>query len=265
MISGRTRVFALLGNPVGHSLSPAMHNAAFKALGLDAVYVAVPCEEPLVAPLMRALAHSGGGGNVTIPHKRAAAAIVNSGAAVPLASCNTFWGEAGQLLGDDTDAIGIHAGFEQLGRPAGTWLILGTGGSAIATAMAARDLGIPVVIRSRSADRRAALADQLRTLGVAQGSEREAGMVVNCTPLGLGPGDPAPMPVDQIPAGAAVLDLVYGLADTDWVRRTKAAGHRAVDGREVLVAQGAAAFERWFPRSTAPIEVMRAAVAGRAG
>ena len=69
MISGRTRVFALLGNPVGHSLSPAMHNAAFQALGLDAVYVALPCEASELVVLMRMLARSGGGGNITIPHK----------------------------------------------------------------------------------------------------------------------------------------------------------------------------------------------------
>ncbi len=265
MISGRTRVFALLGNPVGHSLSPAMHNAAFKALGLDGVYVALPCEAAELAPLMRMLARSGGGGNLTLPHKRNAATIVRPRGGGLLASCNTFWGEAGELVGDDTDTIGIRAGFEQLGRPAGIWLILGTGGSAAAAAIAAGGLGVPVAIRSRSGERRDALADQLRTLGVAVGPERDVGMVVNCTPLGLDPGDPDPMPVDQIPVGAAVLDLVYGRADTAWVRRAKAAGHRAADGREVLVAQGAAAFERWFPRSRAPVEVMRAAVAGRAG
>lgn len=265
MISGRTRVFALLGNPVGHSLSPVMHNAVFQALGLDAVYVALPCEADEVGALMRMLARSGGGGNITIPYKRQAAAWVRPSSGTVLVTCNTFWGEAGEVVGDDTDGVGIRAGFEQLGRPAGTWLILGTGGSAVATGLAAGALGAPVAIRSRSAERRDALADQLRTLGVAAGSEQEIGLVVNCTPLGLGPRDPAPMPVDQIPAGAAVLDLVYGWAETDWVRRAKAAGRRAIDGREVLVAQGGAAFERWFPRATAPIEVMRAAVAGRAG
>ena len=265
MISGRTRVFALLGNPVGHSLSPAMHNAAFKALGLDAVYVALPCEAADVAPLMRALAQSGGGGNLTMPHKRLAAGLVRPRAGGRLPSCNTFWGDAGGLVGDDTDAIGIRAGFEQLAHPNGTWLILGTGGSAVATAVAAGHLGIPVAIRSRSGERRDALADQLRTLGIDAGPERDVGMVVNCTPLGLCPGDAEPMPVGQIPVGAAVLDLVYGRSETNWVRRARAAGHTAADGREVLVAQGAAAFERWFPRSKAPIEVMRAAVAGRAG
>ncbi len=265
MISGRTRVFALLGNPVGHSLSPAMYNAAFQALGLDAVYVALRCEAAELGSLMRGLAGAGGGGNVTIPHKRGAAILVRPLAQNPLASCNTFWGEGGELVGDDTDTLGIRAVFDQLGRPEGTWLVLGSGGSAIAAVLAAESVGAAVAIRSRSAGRRAALAAQLRTLGVTVGPETGIGLVLNCTPLGMDPGDPLPLAVSEIPSGAAVLDLVYGRPETRWVGQARAAGHRAADGQEVLIAQGAAAFERWFPDLRAPIEVMRAAVAGRLG
>ncbi len=265
MISGRTRLFALLGNPVQHSLSPAMHNAAFRALGLDAVYVALPVEAAEVPSLMGALARTGGGGNVTIPYKLMAAAIVRAPTALPLATCNTFWGEAGELVGDDTDGIGIRAGFDSVGRPSGAWLIVGTGGSAVAAGLVAKSLGVAVGIRSRSAERAAALAGRFRGLGVSESVGEPVGLVVNCTPLGLDPADPPPMPIEQIPAGAAGLDLAYGSVETTWVRRLKAAGRRAVDGREVLVAQGAAAFERWFPGAKAPVEVMRAAVAGRTG
>ncbi len=265
MISGRTRVFALLGNPVSHSLSPAMYNAAFGALGLDAVYVALRCEASELGSLMQGLARGGGGGNVTIPHKRAAAILVRPIAASALVGCNTFWGEAGELIGDDTDSPGIRAAFDFLGRPAGTWLVLGSGGSAIAAALAAGSVGAGVAIRSRSTGRRAALAAQLRSFGIAVEPEAGIGLVLNCTPLGMDPSDPLPLPVGEIPAGAAVLDLVYGRPETQWVRLARAAGHRAADGQEVLIAQGAAAFERWFPDSKAPIEVMRAAVAGRLG
>ncbi len=265
MISGRTRVFALLGNPVQHSRSPAIHNAAFRALGLDAVYVAIPAESAEMPPLMRALARTGGGGNVTIPHKVMAAAIVRAHSGAPLATCNTFWGEAGELVGDDTDGIGIRAGFDALGRPPGAWLIIGTGGSAVAAALMAKSLGVPVGIRSRSTARAVALAGRLRALGVSESVGGPVGLVVNCTPLGLDPADPPPIPVDEIPAGAAGLDLAYGSVETTWVRRLKADGRRAVDGREILVVQGAAAFERWFPGTKAPVEVMRAAMAGRTG
>ncbi len=264
MISGRTRVFALLGNPVSHSLSPAMYNAAFRALGLDAVYVALRCEASELEPLMRGLARAGGGGNVTIPHKRGAAGLVRpTGGA--LLGCNTFWSEGGELIGDDTDSLGIRAVFERLGSPAGSWLVLGSGGSAVAAAVAAGSVGATVAIRSRSAGRRAALTAQLRTLGIPVGPETGIGLVLNCTPLGMDHADPLPLPVGDIPVGAAVLDLVYGRPETQWVRQARAAGHRAADGQEVLIAQGAAAFERWFPDAKAPVEVMRAAVAGRLG
>jgi shikimate dehydrogenase len=264
MISGRTRVFALLGNPVSHSLSPAMYNAAFRAQGLDAVYVALRCEASELEPLMRGLSRAGGGGNVTIPHKRGAAGLVRP-AGGSLVGCNTFWGEGGELIGDDTDSLGIRAVFERLGSPAGRWMVLGSGGSAVAAAVAAGSVGAGVAIRSRSAGRRAALAAELRTLGIEVGPETGIGLVLNCTPLGMDRADPLPLPVGDIPAGAAVVDLVYGRPETQWVRQARAAGHRAADGQEVLIAQGAAAFERWFPDSKAPIEVMRAAVAGRLG
>jgi shikimate dehydrogenase len=85
-------------------------------------------------------------------------------------------------------------------------------------------------------------------------------LVINCTPLGLGAGDSLPLPPSEVPAGAAVLDLVYREGETPWVRALRALGHRAADGRGVLLAQAAASFEWWFPEHRAPMEVMRAAL-----
>ena len=101
MIGGRSRVFAILGEPVAHSLSPAMHNAAFRALGLDAVYVALRASAADVPHLIRALARAGGGGNVTVPHKEVAAQAVDQpGDRVrSLGACNTFWGGEGGARG----------------------------------------------------------------------------------------------------------------------------------------------------------------------
>lgn len=257
MIGGSTRVFALLGHPVRHSLSPAMHNAAFRALGLDAVYVALDCAEASVAPLMRALAEAGGGGNVTVPHKRAAA-----GLAAP-AACNTFWGEGGVLHAANTDPEGILHALRRLGLHPQTWLVIGTGGSARGCLAAARRLGAAVSVRSRSAERARALEAEAAAAGVRVADDAGFDLVVNATPLGLQPSDPAPASLAGLAPACAVLDLVYLPGETPWVRAARAAGHPAADGREVLLGQGAAAFRHWYPELEPPVEVMRAAI--RAG
>ena len=264
MIGGRTRVFALLGNPVTHSLSPAMHNAAFAALGLDAVYLALALSAERVAPVMRALAEAGGGGNVTVPHKRVAAEAI--GASDGLDTCNTFWGADGALHGADTDAIGIQRAWERLGAPGGAWLLLGTGGSARAAARAAGTAGAPILVRSRAGSRQARFLADCAAAGLPTAEAGQpVGMVVNCTPLGLGAGDPQPLAPRELPPDAAVLDLVYAAGETAWVRAARAAGRSALDGREVLLSQGTAAFRHWFPDVDPPAEVMRAALRARLG
>ncbi len=259
MTTARTRTFALLGDPVGHSLSPAMHNAAFRALGLDAVYIALRCVAEDVAGLMRSLARAGGGGNVTVPHKLIAAQVARGPDGRALAACNTFWGEDGAIVGDETDPAGIRFAWERLGSPAGDWLVLGTGGSALGAAGAARDLGVGVRVASRSPERAARFEQELEGRGTRR-ANGAIGLVVNCTPLGLAADDAMPLPVAEVPLAAAVLDLVYHPGQTRWVRALQGAGVSARDGRDVLLGQGARAFERWFPGLTAPIEVMRAAL-----
>lgn len=258
MPGARTRVFALLGDPVAHSLSPAMHNAAFRALGLDAVYVALPCAAADLGTLMRALAAAGGGGNVTIPHKQAAAAVACGPGSERYSAANTFWAQKGRLVVGDTDTAGITAAWRALGEPPGPWLLIGTGGSAIAAARAGRQAGAAITVRSRSEDRRARFEAMLRDLGQTGPAGAPPALVVNCTPLGLDPADPLPLAVEGFPAGAAALDLVYRPGSTAWVRALVARGVRAADGREVLLAQGAEAFARWFPDFDPPTEVMRA-------
>jgi len=264
VINGATRVFAILGDPVAHTLSPAMHNAAFRVLGLPAVYVALRCPPPDVAGLIRALCHAGGGGNVTVPHKEAAAESVDrpEPAVERLGACNTFWGDDGATVGDNTDVPGLLAALDDLEPPPGPWLVIGTGGGARAVAGGARERGAPIAVASRSADRRRRLEDWARKLDVGIDEPERCTTIVNTTPLGLSRGDPLPLAAPPKDAVVA-LDMVYARGETPWTRAMRAAGLRAVDGRGMLVAQGAEALERWFPGVRAPVEVMRAAVDAR--
>jgi shikimate dehydrogenase len=127
-----TRLIALLGDPIAHSLSPGLQNAAIRAAGLDAVYLALRCDADHVHGLIRGIAGAGGGGNVTIPHKATAAEAVEvqSLAVQRTRACNTFWAEGGRLHGDNTDVAGFDAAARALiGAPAGARaLVVGGGG-----------------------------------------------------------------------------------------------------------------------------------------
>jgi shikimate dehydrogenase len=261
VIDGSTRVFAVLGDPVAHSLSPAMHNAAFRVLGLRAVYVALRARPDDVGGLIRSLCRAGGGGNVTVPHKELAAQAVDRPHPMVerLGACNAFWGEEGGTVGDNTDVPGLLAALDDLDPPAGGWLVLGTGGGARAAVGAACERGVRVAVVSRSADRRRRFEHWASDVGVRAAEAAGCAVVINTTPLGLHAGDGLPL-ASPPPAARIALDMVYAPGETAWTHAMRAAGLRAADGRTMLVAQGAAALERWFPGVRAPVEVMRAAV-----
>ena len=155
MIDGTTRVFAILGNPVAHSLSPTMYNAAFRVLGLPAVYVPFPCPADEVPTLIRAIGKAGGGGNVTVPHKEIAARAVDvrQDLVDEVDACNTFWSDNGCTVGDNTDVAGVLEALRELEAPSTPWLIAGTGGAARAAVMAAKSQGVRVAVTSREASR----------------------------------------------------------------------------------------------------------------
>jgi shikimate dehydrogenase len=262
VITGKTRVFAILGDPVAHSLSPAMQNAAFTALGLPAIYVPIRCSAADLPSLMRGLGRAGGGGNVTIPHKEAAAGAVDVSRELVqlLDSCNTFWNDNGQTIGDNTDVMGVLQALHQLEVTAAPWFVAGTGGGARAAVAAARQHGVPVAVRSRDPARQAHFEGWITAQGVALAPAAECRVLINSTPLGLRPDDPLPTEPGRFPRAEIVLDMVYARGETAWVRAMRPTVRRAADGRSMLVAQGAAAFERWFPAKPAPVEIMRAAV-----
>lgn len=265
MTARTERVFALLGKPVAHSVSPRMHTAAFAAMGIRATYVALECAADAVPTLIRTLAENGGGGNVTIPHKAVAAATMTQMLGSPDDACNTFWSEEGKPVGTNTDVDGVLGAIDLFGVSSGSWLIIGTGGSALAVAAAAGRCGAGVAVRSRSESRARGFLERAARLGAARARLEDCTLIVNATPLGMHDEDPLPVSPDAVGGAEAALDLVYRAGATAWVRAMRSAGLRAADGREVLIHQGAAAFERWFPGRAAPVEVMRAAVRASLG
>jgi len=262
VIGGSTRVFAVLGDPVAHSLSPAMQNAAFRALGLDAVYVPLRATAEQIPAAIALLARSGGGGNVTVPHKSVAAGAVDrpSARVQRLGACNTFWASDGVLCGENTDVDGVLATLDELEAPTSAWLVAGTGGGARAVVAAAQERGARIAIHSRDAGRRAAFESWARSLGVGIATPAECEVLINTTPLGLHPGDHLPLAHEAAPKAVVAFDMVYGRGGTPWTRLLRQDGLRVADGRVMLVAQGAAAFRLWFPDEDPPVEVMRAAV-----
>lgn len=269
-----TRLLALLGDPVSHSLSPTFQNAALRALGLDAVFVALRCGPDELPGLLRGIARAGGAGNVTVPHKALAARTVErpSDAVLRTGACNTYWLEDGAIHGDNTDVAGAAAAVAALlGRePAGARvLLLGAGGAASAVVCALADAGVErIALANRTPERARALAERFRTPGVridvVEGADTLAGasfdLAINTTSLGLAPGDPLPLDPDaaRVSIGAA-LDVVYARGETRWVHEMRARGLTAADGKEMLIQQGAAAFRRWWKRE-APLDVIRAAL-----
>ena len=266
-IQSRTRLLAVVGDPVAHSLSPRMHNAALAALGIDAVYVALRATAQGFEPLVRGLLSSGAGLNVSVPHKRRAAALADapSDTVRRTGACNVLWPTVKGLAADNTDVGAVSAAARALvgAREVRRALVLGTGGSARAAAVGVAGAWPEVVIAVRSRD--AGRAQEFLAWGAAAGLRVEddggagADLLVNATPLGLSAADP--MPLDERALGRlgqpAVLDLVYVRGRTRLVQAARRLGLAAEDGRTVLVGQGAATF-RLLCGVPAPVEVMRA-------
>ena len=271
-VTAATRTIALLGDPVGHSLSPEIQNAAFREAGVDGVYVAVRCAADDLDGFMKGLARAGGGGNVTLPHKEKAASIldVRSEAVRRTGACNTFWGdEQGKLHGDNTDVDGFQQALRIFvgGNAKGLRvLLLGGGGAARAALHGLLEEGADeVLLYNRTQDRARAVARRLggertRVVPIFRELEGESfDLIVNATRLGLDPEDATPLDLEMLHRAGAAMDMVYGRHTTAFVQSAEAAGVRSTDGLEILVQQGAASFERWWGHD-APVDAMRDAV-----
>jgi shikimate dehydrogenase len=276
MISGKTRLLALIGHPVEHSLSPAMHNASFAADGLDYVYVALDVEpEDLPSAVTGAAALGFRGFNVTMPHKRAILPLLNDvdeGARIS-GAVNTVVVEESTLRGYNTDGGGLveacrEAGIELSGRRV---LLLGAGGVAAAIALAFGGEGIGELrIANRSVEHALELRDKLRgagskkvevsSLDALDEVAREAELIVNATPLGMKDGDPLPIPLEHLGEGRVVCDAVYRPGgETDLIREARERGARVVTGERMLLYQGVLAQQLWTGREP-NVKAMDAAI-----
>jgi shikimate dehydrogenase len=261
----------VLGWPVAHSRSPAMHNAALRALAMDGWrYQRLPVPGELLAETTRALALSGFvGANVTIPHKLAALALADEASATARAigAANTLtFTPDGTLAAENTDAPGLIAALGESPRGLRA-LVLGAGGSARAAAFALREAGASEVsIWNRTPARAEALARELGVRAVRE--PRAADLLVNCTSVGLQLERSASddhalnqlgLTFDSVGEYSYVVDLVYRSGSTRLLAAARSHGLRTLDGIDVLVAQGALSFELWTGRSPSTDVMRRAA------
>ena len=271
-ITGRSRLAGIMGWPVTHSRSPALHNFWLEEHGIDGVYVPLPVRPEQLAMALRALPALGFRGcNLTIPHKQEAVSVVDR--VEPLArrigAVNTIIvGPDGSLEGRNTDAFGFRESLRDSvpdWDPAGTLaVVLGAGGAAravVAALVEARAKEIRLVNRTEA--RAEALAAELATpttrIGVHPWTERDsaladAGLLVNTTSLGMADEPALDLDLAQLPRSAIVVDIVYVPLETALLATARERGHRTVDGLGMLLHQGRPGFEAWFG---APVRVSR--------
>jgi shikimate dehydrogenase len=283
-IGGATRLVGIIGDPVTHSLSPAIHNAAFAALGLDYVYVPLPVAAASVGEAVIGLRALGfRGANVTMPHKAAVLCFLDeiSDDAQLVEAVNTIVVDNTRLVGHNTDIEGFTRALHEVepaGVGGGSALLLGAGGAARAVALAlARQRVASLTVVARTATAAERLIDRLRAAfgdtrlvatafdQLAPAAVEAAALVVNATPLGMTENLKLPsVVVDTLQRGQIVVDLVYGERPTNLLTGSRIHGAHTVDGLSMLVWQAAAAFRLWTGRP-APVDVMRSAARARRG
>lgn len=264
MIDVNTKLYGVFGDPVGHSLSPLMHNAALRYLGLNAVYLAFQVQDlPRAMDGVRALGISGL--SITIPHKIAVIPYLDC--LTPLAqhigAVNTVIYRSGILEGDNTDSQGAMLALREKTDLAGKRVgLIGAGGAARAIAFGLIQAGASVTVLNRSADKGQHLAEAVRGTfaPLDQSAELECDILINTTPLGMFPHtNKSPVPSSAFKPGMVVMDIVYKPLMTLFLQQAQAQGCDIVDGLSMFVYQGAFQFSAWTGLE-APRQIMRETV-----
>jgi len=267
-INGRTKLYGIIGNPVSHSLSPAMHNAAFVALGENRVYLPFPVRDIQTA-LAGLKALNIQGVSVTVPHKETVIPHLDriDPVALSIGAVNTIdvrtEGDEKVLCGSNTDWLGANRALaETMELPGATVILLGAGGSARAIGFGLKEAGAEVILCSRTESKGRALASELSCpwFPLAEVAHLRGDALVNATSVGMVPRqDDSPVPAVFLKPFRVVMDIVYAPLQTRLLREAQQAGCRTVSGLEMLLYQGVAQFELWTGL-TAPAEVMRTAL-----
>ncbi len=272
-IGAKTRLYCIFGRPVGHSLSPAMQNAAFESAGIDAVYLAFePSSIEAAMAAMRALSIRGA--SVTIPFKTEILPRLDSmdPLAEKIGAVNTLLQSEGKITGHNTDGYGASLALAVRGVAirGARILIIGNGGAARAIAFTLLEQGGGVCIAGRNGERIAALAEDMkRHFGEAEhllikdltpGFTRGMDIIINTTPLGMAPHvDESPLDASLLHSHHTVMDIVYAPRTTRLLGLCAERGCEAIGGLDMLLYQGARQFEIWTGKP-APLEAMRAAL-----
>jgi shikimate dehydrogenase len=284
VITGKTQLLGVMGDPVTHSLSPVMHNAALAELGADLVYVAFPIPAAQLETAVAGLAAIGVRGfNVTIPHKQAIIPLLSqiSPEAQAVGAVNTVWQTEQGWAGTNTDVAGFVAPLKGLGRD---WsqaeaVVLGNGGAARAVVAGCAQLGLKsVAVVGRNPDKLKAFQTSWQGSGLQPPSVYawdalpellpQADLIVNTTPIGMHPQVEA-TPLEaallaRAKGGAIAYDLIYTPSPTRFLSLAAQAGLMPLDGLEMLVQQGAAALTLWL-QSSVPVDTMRQALKDHLG
>lgn len=287
MITGKTKLLGVIGYPVGHSLSPVMHNAAIAHLGLDYVYLPLPIDPQDLEVAIAGLAAVGVVGfSVTIPHKQAIMPLISE--ITPLAQAigavNTVSRKGNQWIGTNTDIIGfidpLQTTYQQ------NWsqkvaVILGNGGAARAVVAGCHQLGLAEIhVLGRNMQRLKEFEESWQDSPIGENLQvhtwdklpqliAQADLLVNTTPIGMYPKmDDSPVSADEmahLPTGAIAYDLIYIPQPTKFLQYAQQQGAIAIDGLEMLVQQGVAALKIWLKQDNIPVEVMRQALKKQLG
>ena len=276
VISGKTRVCGVIGNPIEHTLSPAIHNAAFDHLKLDFIFLAFKVKAADLENAVRGMRGLGIHGlNVTMPHKSTVISFLDEVDPTVkfLGSANTILNKGGKLSGFNTDGVGALKALRENGTELSEKkvLLLGAGGAAKAIAFALAEEVGELAILNRATEKAKKLAEALgrmfnkKVVGGALSPDaiaknlRGSDVLINATSVGMHPEANQSIVTPQwLRSDLTVMDIVYNPVETKLAKDAKAAGAKVISGVEMLIYQGAASFEIWTGRS-APIEVMRRA------
>jgi shikimate dehydrogenase len=264
IINQHTKLYGVVGHPIGHSLSPTMQNAAFSAKGLNAIYLAFETRD--IDGCLKGLRALGiRGMSVTLPHKSAVIPLLDKvdGLAKKIGAINTIVNDEGELIGYNTDAVGaLNALATKTELSGKTCLIIGAGGAARAIGFILKENGVELELANRSVERGRALALALACpfIPLDELEETAADLLIQTTPIGMTPGEEGcPIPEQILKKGMVVMDIIYNPLETRLLTMARARGCLTINGLGMFIYQGAEQFRLWTGLE-APVNAMTRAV-----